>query len=57
MLGPFWPLLYLNPAYVAWAHRMDAIVAPLDPNPVPRLDFYLKLGVDALLADNPARSD
>lgn len=54
LLGPLWPLLYLNPAYVAWAHAMDAIVAPLDPNPTPRLDYYLKLGVDALLADNPA---
>lgn len=54
MLGPFWPLLYLNPAYVAAAHRMGTIVAPLDANPVPRLDYYLKLGVDALLADNPA---
>ncbi len=54
LLGPFWPLLYLNPAYVAWAHRTDAIVAPLDPNPLPRLNYYLSLGVDALLADNPA---
>jgi hypothetical protein len=33
---------------------MDAIVAPLDPNPTPRLNYYLNLGVDALLADNPA---
>ena len=54
MLGPLWPLLYQNPAYVAWAHAMDAIVAPLDPNPTPRLDYYLKLSVDALLADDPA---
>jgi glycerophosphoryl diester phosphodiesterase len=54
VLGPFWPLLYLNPVYVAWAHRMDAIVAPLDPNPIPRLNHYMRLGVDALLADNPA---
>lgn len=55
LLGPLWPLLYLNPAYVAWAHAMDAIVAPLDPNPTPRLNYYLKLGVDALLADQPAQ--
>lgn len=53
LLGPLFPLLYLNPAYVAWAHRMNAIVAPLDPNPGPRLDFYLRLNVDALLADDP----
>ncbi len=55
LLGPVFPLLYLNPVYVAWAHRMDAIVAPLDPNPTPRLDTYLWLGVDALLADDPAK--
>ena len=55
LLGPLFPLLYLNPAYVAWAHSMDAIVAPLDPNPTPRLDYYLRLGVDALLADDPGQ--
>jgi glycerophosphoryl diester phosphodiesterase len=54
LMGPYWPLLYVNPLYVAWAHRMDAIVAPLDPDPTPRLNYYLNLGVDALLADNPA---
>lgn len=53
LLGPFWPLLFLNPLYVALAHRMGAIVAPLDPAPEPRLHFYLRLGVDALLADDP----
>ena len=55
LLGPLFPLLYLNPAYVAWAHSMDAIVAPLDPNPTPRLDYYLRLNVDALLADDPGK--
>ena len=54
LLGPFFPLLYLNPFYVYFAHWMGAIVAPLDPNPVPRLDYYLRLNVDALLADHPA---
>ena len=54
LLGPLWPLLYLNPLYVTWAHAMDAVVAPLDPNPTPRLDYYLGLNVDALVADNPA---
>ncbi|RIK28454.1 MAG: hypothetical protein DCC55_38690 [Chloroflexi bacterium] len=54
LLGPFWPLLYLNPLYVAWAHRLDKIVAPLDPTPEPRIGYYLRLRVDALLADNPA---
>lgn len=54
MLGPAWPILYLNPFYVWLAHRTGRIVAPLDPNPVPRLSYYLRRGVDALLADNPA---
>ena len=54
LLGPLWPLVYLNPAYVAYAHRMDAIVTPLDTSPTPRLNFYMRLGVDALLVDEPA---
>lgn len=53
LLGPFWPLLFLNPLYTALAHRMGAIVAPLDPTPEPRLRCYLRLGVDAVLADDP----
>jgi glycerophosphoryl diester phosphodiesterase len=55
LLGPFWPLLVLNPAYVLLAHRMGCMVAPLDPAPEPRLRLYLRLGVDALLADDTAR--
>lgn len=54
LLGPVWPLLYLNPLYVAWAHWLGKIVAPLDPTPEPRIGYYLRLRVDALLADNPA---
>ena len=52
-LGPFWPLLILNPFYVAWAHKLNKIVTPLDPTPEARLGFYLKLGVDVILSDNP----
>lgn len=53
LLGPLWPLIYANPAYVALAHRMGSIVAPLDPNPIPRLRYYMALQVDAVLADEP----
>lgn len=53
LLGPVWPLLYLNPFYVAWAHRLGKIVCPLDPRPEPRIGYYLRLRVDALLTDNP----
>ena len=54
MLGPFWPLLVANPFYVAWAHRLGKIVAPLDPNPEARIGFYLRLNVDIILTNNPA---
>ncbi len=53
LAGPFWPLLVLNPFYVRDVHRSGGIIAPLDPNPLPRLSFYLRLDVDALLADEP----
>nr|WP_290670070.1 glycerophosphodiester phosphodiesterase [Ardenticatena sp.] len=55
LLGPFWPLLLLNPLYVKWAHAMGKIVCPLDPNPEPRVRWYLRLHVDALLANHPRR--
>ncbi|MGL4650691.1 MAG: glycerophosphodiester phosphodiesterase, partial [Caldilineaceae bacterium] len=54
LLGPLWPLLYANPSYVRTAHAMGAVVAPLDPTPETRVRRYLAMGVDALLADNPA---
>lgn len=56
LLGPLWPLLYLNPLYVWWAHRLAKIVCPLDPTPEPRIPYYLRLGVDALLTNNPAKT-
>ena len=56
MLGPFWPLLLINPFYVSWAHRHGKIVAPLDPDPDARLALYLRLGADVILTDNPAKT-
>lgn len=53
LTGPFWPLLALNPYYVQRAHQNGQVVAPLDPTPEPRLRYYLSLGVDAVLSDNP----
>ena len=53
LLGPVWPLIYVNPLYVWWAHKLGKTVAPLDPNPEPRLGYYLRRGVDAVLADRP----
>lgn len=54
LLGPFWPLLWLNPFYVGWAHDRGRLVAPLDTTPEKRMARYLRMGVDAVLADDPA---
>jgi glycerophosphoryl diester phosphodiesterase len=53
LLGPFWPLLVLNPLYVWLAHRHGQLVCPLDPTPDRRLWFYRALRCDAVLTDNP----
>lgn len=53
LLGPFWPLLLLNPLYVWIAHRRGQIVCPLDPTPDGRLWWYRVLRCDAVLTDNP----
>ena len=54
LVGPFWPLLVMNPFYVRLAHRRGIVVCPLDPRPDARLAFYRALGCDALLTDNPS---
>lgn len=53
ILGPFWPLLFFNPFYMKRAKQRGQIVCPLDPTPEPRLWFYRRLNVDAILTDNP----
>ncbi len=54
MMGPFYPLLYLNPFYFAWARQRGKIACPLDPAPEPRLAFYRRLGAPVLLTNHPA---
>ncbi len=54
LLGPFWPLLLINPLYVAIAHRRGQLVAPLDPTPDRRLWLYRLLRCDAVLTNDPA---
>ncbi|GIW06802.1 MAG: glycerophosphoryl diester phosphodiesterase [Dehalococcoidia bacterium] len=54
VLGPFWPLLAVNPFYVRWAHTLGKWVCPLDPSPHRRLGWYRRLGVDAILTNDPA---
>jgi len=53
LIGPFFPILYLNPLYVRAAHRRNMFVCPLDPIPDKRLKYYLRLGCDAILSDDP----
>jgi glycerophosphoryl diester phosphodiesterase len=53
ILGPFWPLLVLNPLYVHIAHARGQLVCPLDPLPDKRLWLYRWLGCDAVLSDDP----
>jgi glycerophosphoryl diester phosphodiesterase len=53
LMGPFYPLLYLNPFYFAWAKRRGKIACPLDPAPEPRLRWYRRLGAPVLLTNHP----
>ncbi|MCA9710983.1 MAG: glycerophosphodiester phosphodiesterase [Myxococcales bacterium] len=58
LLGPWWPLLRLNPRYVAAAHRRGQRVCPLDPHihDPAHLRRWLALDVDALLTNDPRRT-
>ncbi|MEX1362350.1 MAG: glycerophosphodiester phosphodiesterase [Nannocystaceae bacterium] len=55
LLGPWWPLLRLNPGYVEAAHKRGQRVCPLDPHLHARghLDRWLALDVDAVLTNDP----
>jgi len=54
LLGPFWPLLLLNPLYILIARIRGQVTCPLDPTPDSRLWLYRLLGCDTVLSDNPA---
>jgi glycerophosphoryl diester phosphodiesterase len=55
-IGTTWPAIKVNPLYT-WIARLQGLwVCPLDPTPEERLPWYLKLGVDAVLTDDPART-
>jgi len=53
LIGPYWPLLLINPLYVLLAHLRGLIVCPLDSEPDTRMWLYRLLGVDAILTDDP----
>ncbi len=52
-IGPFYPLLYANPFYVAWARLLHRIVCPLDIAPEPRLGYYKFLGITVVMTNHP----
>jgi glycerophosphoryl diester phosphodiesterase len=56
LLGPVVIALRLNPGFVGSAHRRGQVVCPLDSTPDTRLLLYRRLGVDAVLSDEPGRT-
>jgi glycerophosphoryl diester phosphodiesterase len=56
LLGPFWPLLLINPLYPLLAHAQKKVVCPLDPTPDSRLWLYRLLGCDAILTDDSEKT-
>jgi glycerophosphoryl diester phosphodiesterase len=41
---------------VKMAHKRGIFTCPLDPTPDKRLPHYLRLGVDAVLSDDPGKT-
>jgi glycerophosphoryl diester phosphodiesterase len=54
LLGPFWPLLLLNPGFVRRAQTRGQVVCPLDAHAEKRMAWYHRLGCDAVMSDDPA---
>jgi glycerophosphoryl diester phosphodiesterase len=55
-IGTTWPAMRVNPLYMAIARAFKLWVCPLDPTPEERLRRYLKMGVDAVLTHDPAKT-
>ena len=53
LLGVNYRLLQLNPFYLRLAHLRGRWVAPFDPDLNARLPRYLRMGVDAVLTNDP----
>lgn len=56
LCGPLWPLTFVNPLYSLIAHARGQMTCPLDPTPDSRLGWYMFMGFDAILTDNPAKT-
>jgi glycerophosphoryl diester phosphodiesterase len=55
-IGTTWPAMRINPLYMPIARAFGLWVCPLDPAPEKRLPQYLKMGVDAVLTHDPAKT-
>lgn len=55
-VGTSWQAMQANPGYMDEARGQGLFVCPLDTAPEPRLPWYLELGVDAVLSEDPART-
>ena len=55
-IGTTWPAIKVNPLYMWIARAFRLWVCPLDPTPEERLAWYIKMDVDAVLTDDPART-
>jgi len=53
LIGPIWPLVFLNPLYAWMAHRLGKFVCPLDDRPDARVRWYVFIGCDAILTNTP----
>ena len=53
LLGPAWPLIYLNPPMWPWRMQEAASRRRWTRIRLPRLPYYLAQQVDAVLADEP----
>lgn len=54
LLGPFWPLLLLNPFYIRKARSRGQVVCPLDSHGEKRMWLYRLLNSDVFMSDDPA---
>ena len=53
LIGVSYPILLANPLFLRMARWRGRWVAPLDPDLHRRLGYYLRLGVDAVLTNDP----
>lgn len=56
MVGPYYPVLLMNPWYVQMAHARGKWACVLDNRLHDHLAAYLRMGFDSVLSDDPART-